>query len=139
MISFMKPDFGNHYDVIVIGGALAGLSAALTLIKEGFKVLVLEQHNLPGGVATSYVRGGVEIEASLHEMCSIGSISNPLAGRKILNEYGVDVNWIKIPDSYRLLTPSLDVRVRSGDEGDFSKPAEDIAKECAEQLRSMID
>lgn len=137
MISFMKPDFGNHYDVIVIGGALAGLSAALTLIKEGFKVLILEQHNLPGGVATSYVRGGVEIEASLHEMCSIGSISNPLAGRKILNEYGVDVNWIKIPDSYRLLTPSLDVRVRSGDEGDFSKPAEDIAKACGDKDGSI--
>ena len=55
--------FEDSYDVIVIGGALAGLASALTLCSKGKKVLVLEQHNLPGGVATSFVRGGIEIFA----------------------------------------------------------------------------
>ena len=68
-ISFYK----EHYDVIVIGGALAGMSAALSLAKQGKSVLILERHNLPGGVATSFVRGGVEFEPRLHEMISIGS------------------------------------------------------------------
>ena len=41
-ISFYK----EHYDVIVIGGALAGMSAALSLAKQGKSVLILERHNL---------------------------------------------------------------------------------------------
>ena len=50
--------YKDHYDVIVIGGALAGLSSALMLADKGLDVLVLERHNLPGGIATSFVRGG---------------------------------------------------------------------------------
>ena len=60
--------YKDHYDVIVIGGALAGLSSALMLADKGLDVLVLERHNLPGGIATSFVRGGIEIEAALHEI-----------------------------------------------------------------------
>ena len=43
--------YKDHYDVIVIGGALAGLSSALMLADKGLDVLVLERHNLPGGIA----------------------------------------------------------------------------------------
>ena len=59
----MSNSFKPRYDAVIIGAALAGLSAAIELRKAGLDVLVLEQHNLPGGVATSYVRGGAEIEA----------------------------------------------------------------------------
>ena len=38
--------YKDHYDVIVIGGALAGLSSALMLADKGLDVLVLERHNL---------------------------------------------------------------------------------------------
>lgn len=40
-------------DVVVVGAGLGGLGAALELARQGVKVLVLEQHNLPGGFATS--------------------------------------------------------------------------------------
>ncbi|MEE3482092.1 MAG: FAD-dependent oxidoreductase, partial [Lachnospiraceae bacterium] len=60
--------YKDHYSVVIIGGALSGLSAALQLQAKGVKdILILEKHNLPGGLATSYVRGGFEIEATLHE------------------------------------------------------------------------
>ena len=35
--------YKDHYDVIVIGGALAGLSSALMLADKGLDVLVLER------------------------------------------------------------------------------------------------
>ena len=35
--------YKDHYDVIVIGGALAGLSSALMLADKGLSVLVLER------------------------------------------------------------------------------------------------
>ena len=40
------------YDVIVIGGGAAGLSAAGLLAKEGKKVLLLEKSNYFGGRAS---------------------------------------------------------------------------------------
>lgn len=41
-------------DVIVIGSGVAGLCCAATLAKYGYKVLVLESHNYPGGAAHSF-------------------------------------------------------------------------------------
>ena len=62
--------YKDHYDVIVIGGALAGLSSALMLADKGLDVLVLERHNLPGGIATSFVRGGIEIALRSKQRCT---------------------------------------------------------------------
>ena len=50
----------KQYDIVVVGAGNAGLSAALHCAKEGKKVLLIEQHNLPGGCATSFVRGRFE-------------------------------------------------------------------------------
>ena len=37
------------YDVIIIGAGLGGLTAGAKLTKEGLRVLLLEQHDRPGG------------------------------------------------------------------------------------------
>jgi phytoene dehydrogenase-like protein len=39
----------NHYDVIIIGGGVAGLSAALHLAERGLKPLILEADERAGG------------------------------------------------------------------------------------------
>ena len=47
-------DTGESYDLIIIGGGFAGLSAARTFLKEarpGQTCLILENHALPGGEA----------------------------------------------------------------------------------------
>ncbi|MBR1846863.1 MAG: NAD(P)/FAD-dependent oxidoreductase [Bacilli bacterium] len=126
--------FEDRYDVVVIGGALAGLASALTLAKKGKKVLVLEQHNLPGGVATSFVRGGVEIEGTLHEMMSIGPKECPLKIRKFFDEMGVDIEWLRVPDAYRFVDgkTGTSVLVHPGDHGNFETPAKEIADACGD-------
>lgn len=45
---------GGHFDVAVIGGGLAGLSAATSLAAAGWRVLVLEARSRLGGRATSF-------------------------------------------------------------------------------------
>jgi phytoene dehydrogenase-like protein len=67
----MPKDFlkgtNEHYDCVVIGSGLAGLTAAGTLARSGRSVLLLEQHYKLGGMATWFRRpGGHIFDVSLH-------------------------------------------------------------------------
>jgi len=54
-------------DVVVIGAGLGGLSAAAAFARQGYKVVVLEQHSVPGGYASAFTRpGGFTFDVSLH-------------------------------------------------------------------------
>ena len=89
------------FDVVVVGAGNAGLMAAIKLQKAGKKTLIVEQHNLPGGCATSYVRGRFEIDPSLHELAAVGSAENPGSVRRMFNELGLKVNWVQLKDCFR--------------------------------------
>ena len=56
----------DTWDAVVIGSGLGGLSCAAAFARQGFKALVLEQHSVPGGYATTFKRpGGFEFDVSL--------------------------------------------------------------------------
>ena len=57
----------DNFDAIVIGSGLGGLTAGALFAHHGKRVLVLEQNETFGGAATTYHRGGMTVEASLHE------------------------------------------------------------------------
>ena len=96
------------YDVVVVGAGNAGLSAAIQTAMAGKKVLLIEQHNLPGGCATSFRRGRFEIEPSLHELCDVGPLDNPGDVRNIMDAYGINVEWVRVPDCFRVITKGSD-------------------------------
>lgn len=94
----------NRYDAVVVGSGCSGLSAALKLQLSGKKTLLIEQHNLPGGCATSFSRGRFEFEPSLHELCDVGPENLPGEVRKMMDEYGVKLNWLACPDCFRMVS-----------------------------------
>ncbi len=104
----IREDNMPKYDVVVVGAGNAGLVAALECRRAGKKTLLIEQNNLPGGCATSFVRGRFEIEPSLHELCDYGPADNPGGVRRLLDELGVKLNWVEIPDCYRAVTKYSD-------------------------------
>lgn len=57
-----------EYQLIIIGGGLSGLAAGIRAARFGTKTLILEQHTLPGGLNSFYVRQGRLFETGLHAM-----------------------------------------------------------------------
>jgi prolycopene isomerase len=99
-----RQGLGRAYDCIVIGAGNGGLAAAAQLAAKGAKVLLLEQHSLPGGFATSFVRGRFEFEAALHEFCDIGSPTQKGNVRTFLeDDLSVYLDWVEVPEAFRLI------------------------------------
>ncbi|MFX0140968.1 MAG: FAD-dependent oxidoreductase, partial [Candidatus Hodarchaeota archaeon] len=94
----------STYPVIVIGAGLGGLGAACQLVLRGEKVLLLEKHNVPGGFATSFVRGRFEFEGALHELSDVGTEENKGSIYRFLERLDIVPDKLKfkqIPEFYR--------------------------------------
>lgn len=61
-----RAKLSDHYDVIVIGSGIGGLTTAACLAKAGKKVLVLERHYTAGGFTHTYERKGFEWDVGVH-------------------------------------------------------------------------
>ena len=71
--------------VVVIGAGLGGLCCGALLAKRDFPVTVVEQHDIPGGYATTFDRaaGKFTFDVSLHRM-SASSETRRLKGVRCL-------------------------------------------------------
>lgn len=96
------------YDVIIIGGGLGGLTAGAKLAKEGKKVLLLEQHDRPGGCATTFKRKEFTMEVGLHEMEGLYPRDQKL---KMFEDLGLleRIKFLELPEFYRFINGRQDI------------------------------
>ena len=128
------------YDAVVVGAGNSGLISALRLAYAGKKTLLIEQHNLPGGAASSFCRGRFEFEPSLHELCDYGPDDNPGDLHKLFDQLGVKVEWCEVPDCFRVVSTysdgaPMDVAMPSGRQAFIDKMEEYVPG----SRQSMLD
>jgi phytoene dehydrogenase-like protein len=111
---------GESWDAVVIGAGLGGLSCAAGFARQGFKPLVLEQHTIPGGYATTFKRpGGFVFDASLHSTSAgeRNGIFNLIEGFPEIQ----DVEFVPHKVLYRAIFPDHDIRVPPRDVDGYIK------------------
>lgn len=96
------------YDAIIIGAGIGGLVCACYLAKAGMKVLIIEQHDKPGGYCTTFKRKGFSFDAAAH---SFGSYREGGNFRRIINELGVDgmIKITRFDPTDVILTPDFNI------------------------------
>jgi len=104
------------YEVVIVGGGLGGLAAGAILSRQGKKVLLLEQHYIPGGCATTFKRKDFVMEAGLHAMD--GHLISPLGQNSVLRYLGVRkrVQFVQIPEFFHLRSRDFSFTFPSGAE-----------------------
>jgi all-trans-retinol 13,14-reductase len=115
----------GDWDALVIGSGMGGMVAAGLLAAVGQRVLVLEQHYVPGGFTHKFRRHGYAWDVGVHAVGIAGLRGLP--GRVLDLLSGGDLRWtplggvydevhlpggfqFSVPDSPQVLSASLKVR-----------------------------
>ena len=128
----------KEYPVVVIGGGLGGLSAAAHLARNGFPVTLVEQHDIPGGYATTFDRAGGKFtfDVSLHAtMSAQGGLRKSLEGAGVLDM----VETVELPELCRIITPDYDLIWPQRNPEAIIKQLSDLFPDQAQGIQGFFD
>ena len=100
------------YDTIIIGSGAGGLSAAICLSRAGQKVLVLEQHDVPGGWCHSFYLNGQRFSPGVHY---IGLMEKGESTSRLYEGLGIANELV----FFRMNAPAYEHCLINGEQFDF--------------------
>jgi all-trans-retinol 13,14-reductase len=89
---------GGVWDTIVIGSGMGGMTTAAMLAKLGQRVLVLEQHYVPGGFTHMFKRKGYTWDVGVHAVGEVSTRSMP--GRLLRTLTDDQLKWESLGPVY---------------------------------------
>ncbi len=97
----------DKYDVVVIGGGMAGLTCAAWLAKKGLEVILLEKENRVGGLCASYKKENCVLQpgATIISGCEDGFFKQLLTELKIADK----LNFISLPYVFKYYIPGYEI------------------------------
>ncbi len=103
----------GKWDYIVIGSGMGGMTAAALLSKMGRRVLVIEQHAIPGGFTQTFKRPGYQWDVGVHlvgemtERSYLGRLLQNLTdGRLAWESVGEIYDEFNFPDGFTIQFPN---------------------------------
>jgi all-trans-retinol 13,14-reductase len=101
------------FDYIVLGAGWGGLAVAACLSRQGYRVLVLEKHYLPGGCCHTFDYGNYRFCADVHyiSQCGLGQTINQFL--KFIDRT-VEFNSLDSDCIDRVITNEADFRIPLG-------------------------
>ena len=132
-----RPQADDDHDVIVIGSGLGGLACAAAFARQGFKPLVIEQHDKPGGYATAFARpGGFLFDVSLHSttVSPRDGVYNLIDGFPEITE----VEFLPHPTLFRSIYPEQDIRVVQRDPAAYVQQITDLFPDEREGIAGLF-
>ncbi|MFQ5964269.1 MAG: phytoene desaturase family protein [Candidatus Scalinduaceae bacterium] len=103
-----KSQIKSKYDVIILGAGIGGLICGAFLAKSEKKVLIIEQHSIPGGYCTSFKRKGFIFDAAVHHIGGCGKWS--IVGRS-LKELDININFLRLDPMDSINFPSFSIDI----------------------------
>lgn len=129
-----------RYDAIVIGAGLSGLAAAARLAQFDKQVVLLERHEVWGGLNSFYTLGGRAFDVGLHALTNYvpkGTKRAPLT--KILRQLRIPYEALRLGQHRfsEIVTPRARLRFTNEFEDLVAGVAEEFGGEEADRLRRL--
>ena len=97
----------NHFDVIIVGAGMAGLTSAAYLTKSGYKVLLVEKHQKNGGLLGSFMIDGHQVDQGARGIIDSGIFA------PMMKQLGIEVEFLPNPVRLAIGNRSVDFRDKS--------------------------
>lgn len=126
---------GGPWDVIVVGSGMGGMACAAALSKMGKRVLVLEQHYVPGGFTHTFQRKGFSWDVGVHCVGEMGPKEMPGKLLRWLSNGGIEwapmgsvYETFHFPDEFTIEFPDSRKKFKETLESAFPEEKEAIAR-----------
>ena len=100
----------EHYDAVIVGAGMGGLTCATYLARRGLRVLVCEKERRAGGLLSTLRRKGFLFDLTLPSLSSAGLVFH------VLDDLGIRQEFEFLEAPYRLMAPHFDFVARTTDD-----------------------